>query len=111
MAKYIVGQTYKAVWQDGTKKSFVVLEQGHDVYADLYLIRWEDGYEETVYPADIEDWVEAAKEAEDLEANSDPVKVSSEDLAKIERLKKLRDIYLDNVKALDFAIAKIEKRP
>lgn len=110
MAKYMVGQTYKAVWEDGSKQSFEVLEQGHDVYSDLYGIRWDDGYEESAYKADMDHWVEAAKEAEELQANSERVKVDPEDLEKIERLKKLRDTYLSNVKALDFAIAKLEKR-
>ncbi|MFV0341413.1 MAG: hypothetical protein ACK5JH_00775 [Anaerocolumna sp.] len=108
MPKYIVGQTYKAIWQDGTKKSFEIVEQGHGVYSDLYSIIWEDGYKEIVYKSDMERWVEKVQEDKQEEYNP---QIVGQELEAIERLKNLRDSYLSDVKALDFAIAKLEKRP
>jgi hypothetical protein len=107
VAKYIVGQTYKAVFSDETKHCFEVIEQGHDVYSDVFRIRWEDNYEETAHKADLDSWVDKAEEEE----QSDPAKLDNDTAEDIESLKALRDLHLHNAKVLEHAIAKLEKRP
>ncbi len=110
MEKYIVGQTYKAVFPDGAKHSFEVIEQGHDVYSDVFRIRWEDGYEEYPNIADLDRWVEAAEENQEVQDQIKAEQQAQETAEAIERLKVLRDTYLHNVKALDHAISKLEKK-
>lgn len=59
MAKYEVGQIYKAFCSG--ECTFEVLEEDDGVYG----IRWNDGCEEWAYERDLDRWTEAAQEKEE----------------------------------------------
>lgn len=84
MAKYTVGQIYKAFW-NGEMHAFEVLEENDGIYG----IRWDDGFEEWAYESDMNQWVKAASSL-----NLDVLKKDVENLLGFEiTLKQLQEAY------------------
>ncbi len=66
MGSYKIGDSYKALLSDGIH-TFQLLEFGSGDYENFIAIQWDDGTEEWNYQGDMDRWVDAARDKEDLE--------------------------------------------